>query len=132
MLVVGEFKGAGHMRLDVVGAPNALDGRFGNARALGHGPNRPARPVGGWLRRAHDDFFSHLCVKPGLTPTPFGFGQASQAGLRKAPFPFDDYRARHADFVGGFHLAEAIGTVKDNPRTPVLAITGGGAIDGGA
>src|SRR2546428_10878049 len=71
-------------------------------------------------------------MEPGFTPTPFGFGQASQAGLRKAPFPFDDYRARHADFVGGFHLAEAIGTVKDNPRTPVLTITGGGAIDGGA
>ena len=103
--IVGNFKGAREVRLDIVGLPNLVDGLIADSLGFGHGARRPALAT---FRRAGcfvKDFGAELRADRGLSPATLGFLKTCQSIRAKAPFPFNDHRAAYANTLAALLLA---------------------------
>jgi len=115
--IVGNFKGAREVRLDIVGLPNLVDGLIADSLGFGHGARGPALAT---FRRAGcfvKDFGAELRADRGLSPATLGFLKTCQSIRAKALFPFNDHRAAYANTLAALLLAEPICTMENDLAT---------------
>ena len=131
IFIVGNFEGPGDVRLDVIGAPQALDRVMGHPFGFGHGAGGPLGPARRWQCRLSDDFGPGLRGNRRLATGAAGFREPGKSALHKAPFPFCDYRTIDAHQSGRPLLAVPSGAGEDNTRPPDFPLGCLGSFDHG-
>lgn len=116
ILVVGNFEGPRDVRLDVVGAPQALDRVMGHPFGFGHGAGGPLGSARRRRCRLGDDFGPGLRGNRRLATGAAGFGKTGESVFNKAAFPFCDYRTIDANQIGRLLLTVPFGAGEDDTR----------------
>ena len=123
--VVGQFEGARHVRLDVVGMPQALHRVLGHAGGARHAAHRPARPVRRRLAHTANNPLANLRVDTRLAPPARGVREAGQPRLAKTALPLDDHRAADAQLPSRGRLADAGGPAKHDRGSLMIPLRRG-------
>ena len=119
------------MRLDVVGAPQALDRVMGYAFGFGHGAGRPWGPARRRRCRLGDDFGTGLRGNRRLAAGAAGFGKTGESAFDNAAFPFCDYRPIDANQISRVLLTVPPGAGGDDACPPDFPLGSPGSFNHG-
>ena len=126
--VVGHLEGLHHMRLDVVGAPDPVDGVRRQPRRGGHGAHAPSRPRRRRLGCPEDNVFDLLGGDRGSSPPTGPIPQARQPLPVKTLRPLVHTSLADAEFCRHLLLRQPGDPSQDDPCPQVVSHGGGGCL----